>query len=140
MSQLTEPDKCLGILHFLSNHLLHHISCMDVNGADCHDALSVTFRQITKQQMDQCVQLVHLFLVVILECCLKAFFHSTESNIYLCCPPDLSTSQSHLHNKDKEHYTNLDDLQLSKPLTISSGIVHKIIVYNSTIHVLCNFF
>ena len=42
MPQLTQPDESLSILNLLSDHLLHYISCMDINSADSHDALSVS--------------------------------------------------------------------------------------------------
>lgn len=97
VSQLTEPGESLGIFHFLCYHLLYYISCMDINGTDGHDTLSITLCEVSKQQVDQGVQLAYLLLEVVFECCFKSFFHSTEGNIHLCCPPDLSASQCHLY-------------------------------------------
>jgi len=55
VSELAEPDEGLGILHFLLNQLGHHVTCMDIDGADGHDLLAVTFGQLAKQVGDQSV-------------------------------------------------------------------------------------
>ena len=96
MSELTEPQEGLGIIHFLSDDLCHHVSGMHIDGADGHDPLPVGFREVSKQQVDESVQLVHLFLVVVLEGCLVPFLQSGERYVDLCGPPHLGASQRDL--------------------------------------------
>ena len=96
MSQLTEPEEGLCIIHFLCNHLCHHISSMHINGADGHDPLSVCLREVTQQQVDECVELLDLLLVVVLQSVLITLLHTSKGYVHICGPPDLSASQSHL--------------------------------------------
>lgn len=92
MSQLAKPDEGLRVLHLLCYHLLNNIPSVDINSANGHDPLSVSLREITEQKVDESVQLVDLFLVVVFECCLKAFLHPAEGYVHFRGPPDLSTS------------------------------------------------
>ena len=62
MSQLTKPSECLGVFHFLLNEFGHHISCMYINGAYCHNFLSVSFGEVTQQVVNQLVELGHLHM------------------------------------------------------------------------------
>ena len=60
VSKLAEPGEGLSIFHLLFDHLLHYISCMDINGADSADALAVCLSQVPQQQVDEGVELGHL--------------------------------------------------------------------------------
>ena len=60
MSELAEPSEGLGIVHFLLDEFGHHISGMDVDGADSHDPLPVGLGELAQQQVDEDVQLSHL--------------------------------------------------------------------------------
>ena len=60
MSQLAQPGEGLSILNLLSYQFSYHITSMHINGTYCHDLLSVSLTEITKQQCDQSVQLSHL--------------------------------------------------------------------------------
>ena len=46
--QLAEPSEGLGILHLLNNHLLYHVTSMDVNGTDGHDTLPAGLGHVTQ--------------------------------------------------------------------------------------------
>ena len=96
MSELTEPQEGLGIVHFLSDDLCHHVSGVDIDGTDGHDPLPVGFREVSEQQVDERVQLVHLFLVVVLEGSLVPFLQSGECYVDLRGPPHLGASQCDL--------------------------------------------
>ena len=60
MSQLAEPDEGLRVLHLLFDHLLHHVSGVDVDGADGADALALCLGKVPQQQSDERGQLAHL--------------------------------------------------------------------------------
>lgn len=60
MAELRQPHEGLRAVHLLQNHLGHHITCVDVNGAHGHDLLTVAFRQIPDQPVDERVQLLDL--------------------------------------------------------------------------------
>lgn len=96
VSQLAEPDEGLRIFNLLCNHLLNNISGMHIDGTDGHDSLSVSFWEITKEKVDESIELIDLLLVVVLQRCLKPFLHPIESYVHLCSPPDLSASKCHL--------------------------------------------
>ena len=48
VSQLAEPGEGLGVLHLLYNHLLYHVTSMDVNGTDSHDTLAAGLSHVTQ--------------------------------------------------------------------------------------------
>lgn len=52
--------------HLLRNHLVYHVSGMDVDGADGHDLLPITRRKLPNQHGDEGVKLAHLLPVVLL--------------------------------------------------------------------------
>ena len=96
VSELAEPQESLRTIHLLCNHLCHHVSSVHVNSANSHDPLSVSLGEVSQEEMDEGVQLVHLLLVVVLQSCLVTFFQSGEGYVHLRGPPDLSASQCNL--------------------------------------------
>ncbi len=102
MPKLTEPKEGLSIVNFLADHFGHHISSMDVNGTDSHDPLSVSLGQISQEQVDERVQLVHLLLVVVLDGCLISFLEPGECDVHFRGPPYLSACKSHLYRLKRE--------------------------------------
>ena len=60
MPELAEPDEGLGVVHLLLDELGHHVSGVDVDGADGHDLLPVSRGQVAQEVGDQGVQLGHL--------------------------------------------------------------------------------
>ena len=51
--ELAEPDKCLGIVHFLLDEFCHHVSGVDVNGTDGHDPLPVPLVHVPQEKVDE---------------------------------------------------------------------------------------
>ncbi len=60
VSELGQPGERLRIVHFVCDQLGNNITRVHVNSTDCHNLLSVTMGQITKQHGNQGIQLVHL--------------------------------------------------------------------------------
>ena len=57
VTQLRQPQERLGAVHLLCDHLGHHVTGVHVDGADRHDLLTVSRRQVSQQHGDQIVQL-----------------------------------------------------------------------------------
>ena len=68
MPQLAEPGEGLGILHLLLDQLGHHITGVDINGADGHDLLAVTRGEVPEEVGDECVELQDLSKKVVTSC------------------------------------------------------------------------
>lgn len=82
--------------HLLRDDLVHHISGVHVDGADGHDFLPVSGRQLPDQHGDECVQLVHLLLIIVLHGVLVSLLQPGEGHAHISGPPDLSAGQRHL--------------------------------------------
>ena len=86
----------MGIANLLVDEFGDDISGVHVNGTDGHDFLSVSLTELPDQHGDECVQLSHLLLEVILQCVLISLLQTTKRDTNLSRPPNLSTTQSHL--------------------------------------------
>ena len=60
VAELRDPDEGLRVVHLLEDDELHYVARVHVDGADGHDLLAVTSRQVADQHDDQVVQLDHL--------------------------------------------------------------------------------
>lgn len=58
--------------------------------------LPISFAEVAQEQANERVELADLFLVVILQRILVAFFQSVEGIVHLQSPKDLSARQSNL--------------------------------------------
>ena len=58
--------------------------------------LPISFAEVAQEQANERVELADLFLVVILQRILIAFFQSVEGIVHLQRPKDLSAGQSNL--------------------------------------------
>ena len=52
VSELREPEEGLSTIYLVGYHLLDHISCVDVYGADGHNFLPITLGEIPQQVGD----------------------------------------------------------------------------------------
>lgn len=86
--------------YLLGNHLGHHVSCVDVDGADGHDLLPVAWCELTHQHGDEGVELGNLLPVVLLHGAVVALLQTAEGHAYVRCPPDLSAGQRHLMEEE----------------------------------------
>lgn len=82
--------------HLLSDYFGHHVSGVDVDGADGHDLLPIARRELAYQQGDERVELGHLFLVVLFHGVVVALLQTGKSHADVRRPPDLSAGQRHL--------------------------------------------
>lgn len=82
--------------YLLSDDLGHHIPGVDVDGADGHDLLTVPWRELANKQGDECIELAHLLLVVLLHGILIALLEAGKRHGHVHGPPDLGASESHL--------------------------------------------
>lgn len=101
------PSHQANIVHLLSDHLRYDVSGMDVNGADGHDLLPITLRELSNQHGDEGVKLGHLFPIVLLESIIIALIHAGKGNIYVGSPPDLSARQCHLEQQMRNYKVRL---------------------------------
>lgn len=85
--------------HLLSDHLGHHISGVDVDGADGHDLLPIARCKLANQQGDEGVELGNLFSVILLHGVVIAFLQTGESHADVRRPPDLRAGQRHLNQR-----------------------------------------
>lgn len=72
---------------------------MDVDGADGHDLLPITWRKLSNQQGDESVELGHLLLVVLLHGVVTALLQPVERHAHITRPPDLGAGQRHLDER-----------------------------------------
>lgn len=80
----------------LLDHLGHHITGVDVDGADGHHLLSVPWSQLTNQHGDEGVELGHLFPEGVLQGVVVALLQLREGHVHVKAPPDLSARECHL--------------------------------------------
>lgn len=85
-----------GCSHLLTDHLGHHISGVDVDGADGHNFLPVTRCELANQHGDERVELGYLLPVVLLHGVVIAFLETGKSHVHIGSPPDLSAGQCNL--------------------------------------------
>lgn len=95
--------------HLLSDHLGHHVSCMDVNGADRHDLLSIARCKLPNQHGDEGIKLGHLFPVVLFHGVVIALLKTGKRHADVRSPPDLCAGQCHLRGKQRINTTFRQD-------------------------------
>ena len=60
MTELGHPDEGLRVFNLFGDDLRHHVAGVHVNGADGHNFLAVSRRQVADQHVDQVIQLIDL--------------------------------------------------------------------------------
>lgn len=102
VSELRQPGEGLRAVHLGGNQFAHHVTSMHINGTDGHDLLSISRGQLTQQQSNQVVQLLHLLFVVVFQSIFVPFLQPSKGNVDLCCPPNLCATESHLGREVKQ--------------------------------------
>jgi len=74
MFDLTQPGELLSVLSLHVDQLSDNIPVVHIDGTHGTDLLSVSLAQLSDKELDEGDELTGLFLVVILEGVLVAFF------------------------------------------------------------------